>query len=166
MLCGNELAMQKKVGLSMQLPGNSGDALPIHSDTWNGVSPFDLNILIPLVDCRRTGSLYILERDAYKDALRLFPGLLRCSSDEIFQRLKGYLKWIEMSTNQVLAFDQTLPHGFCINRERSTHWSLNCRFKSIMSPYVDKLLGEYFMPITTKACTINGIDYQEPLEWL
>ena len=61
-LCGNELAMQKRIGMSLNLPGNSGDALPIHADTWNGVSPYELNIWIPLVDCKDSLCLYILSK--------------------------------------------------------------------------------------------------------
>ena len=49
-LCGNELAMQKGLA-SINLPRNQNDILPIHADTWNGVSPFELNIWIPFVDC-------------------------------------------------------------------------------------------------------------------
>ena len=34
----NELAMQKGQ-TSINLPKNQNDILPIHADTWNGVSP-------------------------------------------------------------------------------------------------------------------------------
>ena len=34
-LCGNELAMQKRPGLSVNLPHNKSDILPIHVDTLN-----------------------------------------------------------------------------------------------------------------------------------
>lgn len=166
LLCGNELAMQKKIGLSMQFPKNAADALPIHSDVWNGVSAYDLNILIPLVNCSRTKSLYILERESYCEALKEMPGLLSETSEEIFYRLKSKLTWVSIEQGSVLAFDQTLPHGFAVNDEEDTHWSLNCRFKSLFSPYADKLLGEYFVPITTKACTMVGIGYSEPYQWL
>ena len=60
-LCGNELAMQKRPGLSLNLPNNHNDVLPIHADTWNGVSPFELNIWIPFVDCCDSMCLYILK---------------------------------------------------------------------------------------------------------
>ena len=57
-LCGNELTMQKRPGLSINLPKSHNDILPIHADTWNGVSPYELNIWIPLVDCSQSMSLY------------------------------------------------------------------------------------------------------------
>ena len=58
-LCGSELAMQKIPGISVNLPFNHNDILPIHADTWNGVSPFELNVWIPFVDCTDSMCLYI-----------------------------------------------------------------------------------------------------------
>ena len=39
---------------------------------------------------------------------------------------------------------------------------MNCRFKSLMSPYSDKRLGEFFEPITMRAATKFGLDYKFP----
>ena len=39
--------------------------------------------------------------------------------------------------------------GNIVNIEQETRWSMNCRFKSIFSPYGDKKIGEFFTPITT-----------------
>jgi sporadic carbohydrate cluster 2OG-Fe(II) oxygenase len=61
-----------------------------------------------------------------------------------------------------IIFNQNLPHGNVINRENSTRWSINCRFKSIFSPYGDKKIGEFFTPITTKVMTELGLDYKNP----
>ena len=38
---GNEIAMQLRVNLSIQLPNDDSSLLPIHADTWSGVSPFE-----------------------------------------------------------------------------------------------------------------------------
>ena len=165
-LCGNELAMQKRVGLSINLPHNERDILPIHADTWNGVSPYELNIWIPFVNCSQSMSLYILEKDKYKQILASSSELLKLNSDEIFKELERHLTWIEIKYGEILAFDQSLPHGYTKNLEKHTHWSLNCRFKGLHTPYWDKRLGEYFMPITAKCCTRIGIGYEYPEEWL
>ena len=76
-LCGNELAMQRRPGLSINLPNNRSDVLPIHADTWNGVSPYELNIWIPLVNCTNSMCLYILKRDSYEHRLKESKELLR-----------------------------------------------------------------------------------------
>ena len=165
-LCGNELAMQMRPGLSINLPHNQSDVLPIHADTWNGVSPYELNIWIPFVNCSNSMCLYILKRDKYKQLLDDSKQLLRISSDELFDELKSDLTWIPITYGQLLAFDQSLPHGYSLNKEPNTHWSVNCRFKSLHTPYWDKKLGEYFMPITVKNCTRLGMDYVHPDKWV
>ena len=165
-LCGNELAMQKRPGLSINLPQNHNDILPIHADTWNGVSPFELNIWIPLVNCSDSMCLYILKRDNYKQRLRESKKLLRLTSDELFNELRDDLTWIPIDYGQILAFDQSLPHGYSLNEEQNTHWSINCRFKGLHTPYWDKKLGEYFMPITVKNCTRLGMDHVHPDSWI
>ena len=165
-LCGNELAMQKRPGLSINLPNNINDVLPIHADTWNGVSPFELNVWIPFVDCTSTMCLYILKREKYKERVEECKGLLKLSSDELFKELERDLTWIPIEYGKILAFDQSLPHGFSLNRETTTHWSMNCRFKGLHTPYWDKKLGEYFMPITVKNCTRLGMNYKHPESWI
>ena len=164
-LCGNELAMQKRPGLSVNLPNNHNDILPIHADTWNGVSPFELNIWIPFVDCSDTMCLYILKRDKYNQRLLDSPGLLKLTSDELFNELRRDLTWIPIKYGKILAFDQSLPHGYSLNIEEHSHWSMNCRFKGLHTPYWDKKLGEYFMPITVKSCTRLGMNYKHPENW-
>ena len=165
-LCGNELSMQKRPGLSINLPNNLNDVLPIHADTWNGVSPFELNVWIPFVDCSNTMCLYILKRDKYNRRIKECNGLLKLSSDELFDELFDDLTWIPIEYGKVLAFDQSLPHGFSVNEENISHWSINCRFKGLHTPYWDKKLGEYFMPITVKNCTRMGMNYQHPDNWI
>ena len=165
-LCGSELAMQKRISLSVQIPYNTDDILPVHADTWNGVSPFDLNIWIPLVNCRKTMCLYILGRQAYNLMKDDYLELLLSDSTTIYNVLKDHVTLVDINYGEILAFDQSLPHGYCLNEEGSTQWSLNCRFKNIFAPYEDKLLGDYYIPITTRSMTKIGIGYEEPKSWL
>ena len=59
-LVGNELAMQLRINLSIQLPCDDSSLLPVHSDVWSGDSPFEVVVWLPLVDCYGTKSMYIL----------------------------------------------------------------------------------------------------------
>lgn len=61
-LVGNELMMQNNINLSIQFPNDNSSLLPIHSDVWSGNSPYELNLWIPLVNCFKTKSMYILEK--------------------------------------------------------------------------------------------------------
>ena len=40
-VAGNELAMQKRINLNIQLPGDDSSLLVVHSDVWAGDSPFE-----------------------------------------------------------------------------------------------------------------------------
>ena len=51
-----------------------------------------------------------------------------------------------------------------INREKETRWSMNCRFKTLFSPYKQKNIGEFFQPMNLKPATIDGLRYTEILE--
>ena len=131
---------------------------PIHADTWNGVSPFELNIWIPFVDCSDSMSSTFSKETNTVKSLKV-EGLLKLTSDELFDVLRDDLTWIPIKYGQVLAFDQSLPHGYSLNKEIFTHWSMNCRFKGLHTPYWDKKLGEYFMPITVRTSTRLEMNY-------
>ena len=64
-IVGNELAMQKNINLSIQCPNDDSSLLPIHSDTWDGNSPFEAVLWVPFVDCYKTKSMFILNAKKY-----------------------------------------------------------------------------------------------------
>ena len=74
------------------------------------------------------------------------------------------LTWIPIEYGQILA--RSITTWLFLKRRAKTHWSLNCRFKGLHTPYWDKKLGEYFMPITVKNCTRLGMDYGHPGNWI
>ncbi len=41
-LAGNELAMQLRINLSIQMPRDDSSLLPVHADTWSGDSPYEV----------------------------------------------------------------------------------------------------------------------------
>ena len=59
MICGSEIAMQRKINLSIQMPQDDSALLPKHSDVWSGCSPFEVVVWIPLVDCKNTQSMFV-----------------------------------------------------------------------------------------------------------
>ena len=83
-------------------------------------------------------------------------------SDDIFKKIKKDLIWLNVKYGQVVIFDQSLPHGNVVNKESETRWSMNCRFKSVFTPYGDKKLGEFFEPVTLRAASKTGMDYKLP----
>jgi sporadic carbohydrate cluster 2OG-Fe(II) oxygenase len=52
-LVGNELAMQDRVNLSIQLPRDDSSLLPIHADAFGGETPFQVVEWLPLAIATR-----------------------------------------------------------------------------------------------------------------
>ncbi len=163
-LSGNELMMQKNINLSIQFPKDISSLLPIHSDVWSGDSPFEINLWLPLVNCYSTKSMYILEQKHNKNFVEYMKKNNLSSSEEIFKVLKNKVKWLKINYGEFLIFNQSLPHGNVVNLEKETRWSMNCRFKSFFSPYGDKKIGEFFLPITTRAITEIGMNFEYPFK--
>ncbi len=159
-IVGNELAMQQKINLSIQLPRDKSSLLPIHSDTWSGDSPFETVVWMPMVNCYKSKSMYILN----PRKINYVNSLLKknISTDQLFSKIKKNVNWIDIKFGQVLIFNQNLPHGNVVNLEKDTRWSFNCRFKSLFSPYGDKKLGEFFEPIEIKPASKIGMIYKYP----
>lgn len=162
-LVGNELAMQLKVNLSIQMPGDKSSLLPIHADTWSGDSPYEVVVWLPLVDCHDTKSMYFLPPKEANNLSDNFQSYTKESSEQIFLSIKDKVKWMKVNYGQVLVFNQIYPHGNRVNEENESRWSMNCRFKSLFSPYKDKKIGEFFEPITMRPVTKVAISYKLPI---
>ena len=161
-IAGNELAMQKKINLSIQLPKYETSLLSLHSDVWAGDSPFEVVAWIPLVNCFKTKAMYILPPNKYKKFNKAVSQRRFNDNEKLYQFIKKDIKWIKINYGQVLIFNQSLPHGNRVNKENETRWSLNCRFKSTFTPYGDKKLGEFFEPITLRSISELGLKYKLP----
>ena len=161
-LVGNELAMQLRLNLSVQLPNDDSSLLPVHADVWSGDSPFEVVVWLPLVDCYGSKSMFLLPPEPTNVLHDRFDEYRGKSSENLYQDIEADLEWIEIQYGQILLFNQNLPHGNRINLENETRWSMNCRFKSVFSPYGDKKLGEFFEPITLRPASRVGMQYRYP----
>ncbi len=162
-IVGNELAIQTKIYLSIQIPGDDSSLLLLQSDTRSSLFPFVTVVLMLFVDCYKTKSMFILPSNKSKIIKKIFKSNVKTTKD-IFQKIKKDIKWLKINYGQILIFDQTLPHGNVVNKEKETRWTMNCRFKGVFTPYKDKKLGEFYEPITLKSATKRGLSYKLPNE--
>ncbi|MCC3405789.1 MAG: phytanoyl-CoA dioxygenase family protein [Microcoleus sp. PH2017_10_PVI_O_A] len=162
-LVGNELAMQRNIGLSIQMPGDDSSLLPLHSDSWGSeCSPFEVVLWIPLVDCYQTKSMFLLPPDAdakWREQVKNFAGK---GTESLYRAIEPELEWLEVPYGKVVLFTPTVMHGNRVNREPTTRWSMNVRFKGLFTPYSDKRLGEYFGPIAVRAASKIGMKFTMP----
>ena len=161
-LVGNELAMQKRINLSIQFPNDSSSLLPVHADTWAGDSAFEIVVWLPLVDCFGTKSMFILPQNKSDNLKDNFKKLSGNNTEDLYQNIKHDVIWVNIKFGEVFIFNQALPHGNRVNNEKETRWSMNCRFKGVFTPYADKKLGEFFEPVTLRAASKIGMNYKLP----
>ena len=80
--------MQLRINLSIQMPNDTSSLLPIHSDVWSGDSPFEAVVWLPLVNCYKTKSMFILPPSKYNKMKKIFLQKKSSSSEQIFQKIK------------------------------------------------------------------------------
>jgi len=161
-IVGNELAMQRHVNLSIQMPSDRTSVLPVHADVWSGDSPFEVVLWIPLVDCFRTKAMFLLPPDQNAEVSARLSEFEDQTVEDLYAAIEADVRFIDIRYGQFLLFNQNLMHGNRVNAENETRWSMNCRFKSVFSPYAEKRLGEFFEPITLRAATRVGMAYEWP----
>lgn len=155
---GSEIAMQRTVNLSIQLPRDDSSLLPLHSDVWSGNSPYELVLWLPLVDCWKTKSMYVLERPESEKIFREFASYESFDAEKLFQKIKRNLVWLEVPRGHAVLFTHSLLHGNRVNEEATTRWTFNVRLKGLLTPYGAKEMGESFLPITVRPATRIGFD--------
>ena len=106
--------------------------------------------------------MFILPEDKHEKHIRQLEQCGVNSTSEIMDQIGNDLDWVKMEYGEVMLFTQNLMHGNVTNTEKTTRWSSNCRFKSALSPYSDKKLGEFFEPISLRGVTVLGAHYNLP----
>lgn len=161
-LVGNELAMQRNCNLSIQFPGDDSSLLPLHSDVWSGNSPYEIVFWLPFVNCYDTKSMFILPRSHSEEVFINFKQYSSLTAEDFYQKIKDKLVWLDVKYGQGVIFSHSLLHGNRVNRQAESRWTINVRFKSLLSPYGTKELGESFLPITMRPVTRIGYNYIKP----
>jgi sporadic carbohydrate cluster 2OG-Fe(II) oxygenase len=163
-LVGNELAMQNRINFSIQMPKDRTSLLDLHADVFAGETPYQVVQWLPLVDVKRTKSMFILERPKSEKVVARMKEFSKGGMSALFEAVKKDLVWLEIPYGKVLVFSPNVLHGNVVNDEPTTRWSLNCRYTGLFTPYGigERSLGSYYSPITARPVTRIGIAYREP----
>jgi sporadic carbohydrate cluster 2OG-Fe(II) oxygenase len=163
-LVGNELAMQSRINLSLQVPNDRTSLLNIHADVFSGETPYQVVQWLPLVDVQQTKSMFILPRPKSDAAIARLADYATRGMGALFDAVRDDLVWLPISYGQVLIFSPNFLHGNVVNEETTTRWSLNCRFTGLFTPYdsAEKSLGSFYLPITMRPVTRLGMTYRHP----
>lgn len=163
-LVGNELAMQNRINLSIQFPNDDSSLLDLHADVFGGETPFQVVEWLPLVDCQRTKSMFILPAPKTNDITPRLAEIGDGGMAAVFEMIKKDLIWLDVPYGAVLVFSPNCLHGNIINDEADTRWSMNCRFTGLFTPYTgaEKKLGSFYLPVTTRPVSRIGMSYRPP----
>lgn len=163
-LVGNELAMQNRVNLSIQMANDNSSLLDIHSDVYGGETPFQVVQWLPLVDVFETKSMFILPQQKTRVVAQQLNKLGDGGMGILYEKVKDDIVWLDIPYGKVLLFNSSCLHGNVVNLTPTTRWSLNCRFTGLFTPYTsyEKKLGSFYLPITARAASRIGMRYEQP----
>ena len=163
-LVGNELSMQKKINLSIQMPNDKDSLLDLHSDIYAGESPFQVVVWIPLVDAYDTKSMFFTKPSYNKKMNNQLLNSNKFTTKEMYNKNKKNFKFLNVKYGDILIFSPIILHGNTINKTSETRFSLNCRFKSLLSPYdvtvkSHRNIPNFYRPLNIKPMTKIGFNY-------
>ncbi len=163
-LIGNEISMQKKINLSIQIPKDKDSLLDLHSDIYAGESPFQVVVWIPLVDVYKTKSMFFTKPKPNKKMNFELLNTEKFTAKEMYNKNKKKFKFLNVKFGEILIFSPLILHGNTVNKTKETRFSLNCRFKSLLSPYdvlvkSHRNIPNFYKPLNIKPLTKIGFNY-------
>jgi sporadic carbohydrate cluster 2OG-Fe(II) oxygenase len=161
-IVGNELCMQRGLNLSVQLPHDDSALLPLHTDVWSGNSPYEVVLWLPLIDCYKTKSMYVLPLDKSTEVYENFQKYESMDAESFYKSLEKDLIFLDVPKGHAVIFSHSIIHGNRVNEESETRWTFNIRFKSVLTPFGTKDLGEAFIPVTLRPVTRIGYHNKLP----
>ena len=112
-LIGNELVMQKRISLSISFQKIKF----VTTNTLRYMVRLSIEAVawLPLVNCYKTKSMYILPPPEIKNLLVSLK--IMHSDSQKFKIIKKVV-WLNLKYGQILIFNQQLPHGNVVNNEK------------------------------------------------
>ena len=163
-LIGNEVAMQKNINVSIQTPRDKDSMLSMHSDIHAGESPFEVVAWLPLTDVDSNSMSMFITKPKFNKIINKAVTNSKKNINEIYKKNKKKFKFIKIKFGEILIFSPILLHGNTINETNNTRISMNCRFKSLLSPYnvfstTHRNIPHFFKPLTIKPMTRIGFNF-------
>ena len=159
-LLGQDLMIQSKLNVSVQMPGDESSQLPLHSDSWSADSPFQINLWIPLTNAFDTNSMFIKNENITLNVLNKIGKNQNVDFNKIKIDRKDFVK---INFGNILIFNPLLLHGNVKNLTNKTRVSLNVRIKSMFSPEpsnrnADRKYGTYYEELNISENTKLAIE--------
>ena len=160
---GNEIA-NSNANLSIQYPEDDNSVLDMHTDFFSGESLFQANLWIPFVDVKKTKSMFLINPETSIKILKQIKLSKKETFQKIIKKYKKQMKWLNVKFGQAIIFSPNCLHGNVTNREKTTRWSINIRYKNLYSPYNriygnEKKIGTFYKIFSPKLMTKFNLKY-------
>ena len=162
---GTELASNKMVNFSIQMPKDQTSVLPIHADVFSGESAYQMNLWVPLTNAHDTNSMFIFNAEFSHSVSQNFKEYEKKGLDDLLKKNKEEYIFLDIPYGKALIFSTSCLHGNIVNNTSTTRLSFNCRYKNLFTPYnkskeSEKKLGSFYKPITPKAASLIGLNFK------
>ena len=152
-LLGPDILAQKTANLVLQPPGDPNPS-ELHRDAPAN-SPYEVVVWVPMVDCYRTKSMYIVNAKDSESALLQYE-TNPTNWDNFIKSSRSKASNPTVLFGQALFFYTGCLHGSEINREEETRVSFNIRYKSLFAPPGLKSQISFFKPFRISNFTRLG----------
>jgi hypothetical protein len=171
MLIGPDLVTQPAPYLRAVRPGVTGDAAPLHRDTYYGASPYEISVVVPLTTMEANAALRVIT-GSHTAPDSAFPYTQTVRDDVEIQSPKHQLGYpyaprlldsslmaladpVPLEVGQVLIFPLQLVHAGGTNAGESTRFSTDIRVANMLAPvsWSRGVRKDYFVPLCTSAVT-------------
>ncbi len=164
-VAGSELASNKNVNFSIQMPNDESSVLPLHSDIFSGESPYQVNLWVPLTNANDTNSMFLFNPEFSRYVCKNFSKYEKQGIEGLMDNNVENFSFLTIPYGKVLIFSPTCLHGNIINKTETTRISINCRYKNLFTPYnkakeSEKKLATFYKPITPTAASFIGLNFE------
>ena len=146
------------------MPNDKNSLLDLHSDIYAGESPFQVVVWLPLVDAYSSKSMFFTQPKYNKIMNSKLLNTNEFTAKKMYLKNKKKFKFLNVKFGDILIFSPLILHGNTVNKSKETRFSLNCRFKSLLSPYdvlvkSHRNIPNFYRPLNIKPMTKIGFNY-------
>lgn len=159
---GNEISSGDP-NISIQLPNDKSSVLDMHTDFFSGESLFQVNLWIPMMNVKKTQSMFIISPEISKEIIKKIKNKKNYDFELIKKRYQKHLNFLSVNHGEAILFSPNCLHGNVVNNEKNSRVSINIRFKNLFSPHNnlnnEKRIGTFYKPFKLRAVTNFNLKY-------
>ena len=151
------------------MPKDKDSLLDMHSDAYAGESPFQVVVWVPLVNVFNTKAMFFTTPQFSKKINNEILNKNKYTVKQLYIKNKKKFWFLKANFGEIIIFSPLVLHGNKVNSTNETRFSLNCRFKSLLSPYdvlkkSHRNIPNFYRPLDIKPLTKIGFNYLKTLQ--